>query len=288
MSLFSDINNTTRTLWTSKTPYNASNWVGEMGQIFYNPTTGCLRLSDGVTPGGLPLCNNAPIPFPNYHYGAFHSNNSTSLVAAVPNSSSTLPIHVTSTAGFRSSGWIVLDAEIIAYTGITNNTFTGITRGVSDSNKSSHSIGILISSAEASLANVAARVLLDIADYNNGVTLNPETSEITIVNAGTYNCQFSVELTNFGNSYDDVAVWFVVDNVHVPSSASYATLPQSHAGKPGAVIMTVNIFYTFAAGQKLTLEWMTNFGTSVISAYPPVMSNVPASPGTILTVNQLA
>lgn len=288
MSLFSDINNTTRTLWTSKTPYNASVWVGEMGQIFYNPTTGCLRLSDGVTPGGLPLCNNAPIPFPDYHYGAFHSNNSTTLAVAIPNSSSTAPIQVASTVGFRTSGWLVLDAEIIAYTGIVNNTFTGITRGISSSTKSSHAVGILISSAEASPANVAAKVLFDVTDQSNGVTLNAATSEITIVNAGTYNCQFSVELTNFGNSYDDVAVWFVVDNTHVPSSASYATLAQAHAGRPGAVIMTVNIFYTFTAGQKLTLEWMTNFGTSVISAYPPVMSNVPASPGTILTVNQLA
>jgi len=30
-------------------------FIGEYGTIFYNEDTGDLRLSDGVTPGGIPL-----------------------------------------------------------------------------------------------------------------------------------------------------------------------------------------------------------------------------------------
>lgn len=52
MALLDDLNNVTKTIWTSKTPYHANTWVGSVGEIFYNPTLGDLRISDGVTPGG--------------------------------------------------------------------------------------------------------------------------------------------------------------------------------------------------------------------------------------------
>lgn len=34
---------------------NPSTWVGQLGTIFYNEATGALRISDGVTPGGVNL-----------------------------------------------------------------------------------------------------------------------------------------------------------------------------------------------------------------------------------------
>ncbi len=36
--------------------YEITEFVGEVGNIFFNVETGELRLSDGVTPGGLPIC----------------------------------------------------------------------------------------------------------------------------------------------------------------------------------------------------------------------------------------
>jgi hypothetical protein len=43
--------------------------------------------------------------------------------------STDLTINVDSTTGFPSSGWLVLEGEIIQYTGITSTSFTGCTRG---------------------------------------------------------------------------------------------------------------------------------------------------------------
>ena len=34
---------------------NSTSFVGEKGQIFYDENIGDLRLSDGITPGGIPL-----------------------------------------------------------------------------------------------------------------------------------------------------------------------------------------------------------------------------------------
>jgi len=46
----------TQKIWTTLVPNaNPNTFVGDSGHIFYDPSTGNLRLSDGTTPGGIPL-----------------------------------------------------------------------------------------------------------------------------------------------------------------------------------------------------------------------------------------
>jgi hypothetical protein len=48
--------NTTQKLFTSRLNNQpAGTYIGESGRMFYHEDTGELRLSDGVTPGGLPI-----------------------------------------------------------------------------------------------------------------------------------------------------------------------------------------------------------------------------------------
>ena len=49
-------------------------------------------------------------------------------------------INVTSTAGFAASGTILIDSEVITYSGITATSFTGCTRGTSQSMAANHSL----------------------------------------------------------------------------------------------------------------------------------------------------
>ena len=222
-----------------------------------------------------------------FYYGSFHSDNTTSLTADI-NSNTTADLAVVSTSGFPTSGALLIGVEILSYTGTDATHFTGITRGVSGSNNSSHSNGDAVSVAQVTTAGVSARVLIDVQDLSNGVTLNAATSEITIVNAGTYNAMFSVQTSNAGNVADNIAVWFVLNGNHIPSSASYVTTQQIHNNFPGACVVAANIFYTFSAGDKLTLEWTTISGTSVLTTYPAVNTTIPISPAVILTINQIA
>jgi hypothetical protein len=203
-------------------------------------------------------------------------------------SNSTSPIDVVSTAGFKASGYLNIQSEIIRYTGIVGNTFTGITRGVSESTKAAHDAGSSVGFAQVAAAGVGEIALLDITQLSNGVTLNASTGEITIVNAGTYNIIFSIQAANFGNAYDDVAVWIAVDGVNVPQTASYATIFLPHAGKPGTVIITVALYYAFTAGQKLTIKWTSFEGTSALISIPKVNTTIPTSPSIILDVSQIA
>jgi hypothetical protein len=183
---------------------------------------------------------------------------------------------------------LIINQEVISYTGISGNTFTGITRGVAGSSGATHANGAAVSFAQVAAANTPTTLVIDHTNFSSGVTLNASTHEVTIVNAGVYNCQFSVQTACADNAPDDIAVWFVVDGTAVPTSASYVTTQQIHAGELGTAIMTVNIFYQFTAGQRLTLKWVTLAGTSVITSYPSVASPaIPGSPAVILTVNQI-
>jgi hypothetical protein len=115
----------------------------------------------------------------NLYYGAFIFNSATTLTAGI-NSNSTAPIPVASTTGFYAPGYIRIGAEIIGYTGISGNTFTGITRGVASSGGSNHSIGAGVAQAQFTTAGVPAQVKLDEIDLSNGVTLNVLTGDVTL------------------------------------------------------------------------------------------------------------
>ena len=93
----------------------ASNYVGKAGEIFYDPTTTSLRISDGSTVGGMSIANNT--------YGQFWSN--VTQTVALPNTeyrftfnNSDLTSNVTLGTGGNNS------RIIINQTGIYNIEFS--------------------------------------------------------------------------------------------------------------------------------------------------------------------
>ena len=63
----------------------------------------------------------------------------TLLAGAMSSSSSTASIAVDSTDSFPSAGTFTIDSEQITYTGRTDTSFTGITRGVNSTSGATHS-----------------------------------------------------------------------------------------------------------------------------------------------------
>ena len=60
-------------------------------------------------------------------------------------------ITVDSTAGFPPNGRIIIESEIISYTGITSTTFTGCTRSVTDAAAATHANDVPVTTATAPL-----------------------------------------------------------------------------------------------------------------------------------------
>ncbi|NBW37980.1 MAG: hypothetical protein EBR30_23760 [Cytophagia bacterium] len=260
---------------TSGLSYGTSGTSGVNGANGVSGTSGVNGANGTSGTSGLVL-----------YYGSFIFDSATTLTAGM-NSNTTNPIQVVDTTGFNVPGYLRINAEIIAYTGISGNTFTGITRGVAGSNGANHSIGDGVAQAQYTTGGVPKKVLLDVTDLSNGVTLNPLTGDVTIVNTGIYNLQFSAQLENFSNDVEDAIIWFTVNGTDVPKSASYITTPTIHGGTPGATLMTVNIFYSITAGDVVALEWTSKNGKTAITSIPPVGSTIPQSPGVIFTVNKI-
>lgn len=218
--------------------------------------------------------------------GAFHQNGVTTLSSNITNNSTT-PISVASTAGFPSSGYLLIGSEIIKYTTTTATTFDGtITRGALGTTNVAHTAGAYISEVQGTGSGTAiGTVKLNNTDYSNGVTINPlDNTQIVFGLSGVYNIQISGQILSFANNADDVTLWFAKNGTDIPASASIATVPAIHGGVPGATILSVNLVLDLVANDYLQVKWTTDSGDSVIATYPPGVSPAhPSSPAVILT-----
>jgi hypothetical protein len=227
----------------------------------------------------------ANLAFPN---GAFHQNGYTTLTNAIPNSSSTANIVVASTAQFGEivPGTILIEQELITYTGKTATTFTGITRGAYGSSGSSHAAGVYVTEAQAvPSASTALAIPFDTTDTSNQVSLDPaDTSKIVFAVSGYYNIQFSIQLINCTSSIDNVTLWFRKNTNDIAYTAGVVTVPSKHSGGIGAAIISWNLVVDVNAGDNIQLMMHSNSGNTVAATYPPGTAPVhPASPSVILT-----
>ena len=217
---------------------------------------------------------------------AFHQDGTTTTTANITNVATT-PIPVVSTTGFPSSGYILIDTEIIQYTAIVGNTFAGtITRGALATTQAAHTAGAQISEVQGTGSGTTIGVVkFNNTDYSNGVVANPsDITQIVFKKAGIYNVAVSLQLLSFANSPDNVTVWFRLNGNDIANTASIGTVPAIHGGVPGAQIMAFNVYQQFAINDYLQIGWTTDSGNSVVATYPAGLTPVhPVSPAVILT-----
>lgn len=224
----------------------------------------------------------------NTAYGMFIQNGATTLTDAITNNSTT-PIVVGDTTEFASSGYIIIENEIIQYTGKTATSFTGITRGVKGSTNVSHDPGATVVEA-AAVANAAtfAAIGYDTTVYSNNVSIE-STTRIQFATAGLYDIQFSLQLLNYTTSEDNVTVWARLNGTDIAQSASVQQVNSKHGQSPGAMILALNFFQQVTANQYIELYWTSDTGNTVLASYPAGASPVhPVSPAVILTATQVA
>lgn len=224
----------------------------------------------------------------NMTYGQFLQNGQTTLTLAMDNNS-TAAIQVTSTANFSSAGYIIIENEIIQYTGKTATTFTGITRGVKGTTNVAHDVGVYVVEAAANTSGTTSQAVgFDTTAFSNNVSIE-NTSEITFAVNGVYNIQFSLQLLNYTTAIDDVTVWFKKNGSDITESASIQQVPAKHGSSPGATILALNLMTDVAPDGYVEIYWASNTGNTVLATFPQGASPVhPVSPAVIVTVTQVA
>jgi hypothetical protein len=144
-------------------------------------------------------------------------------------------------------------------------------------------------STQTAAAATPTAITLNSTDLSVGVARGTPTSRIVITNAGIYNLQFSLQLSNTSAQIDDVTIWLRQNGVDVPNSAGLDGVSNKHGAINGHIIIGWNYLLTAAAGDYFELYWTTDSGASSINTYPAsaVAPVHPASPAVILTVQQV-
>lgn len=125
-------------------------------------------------------------------------------------------------------------------------------------------------------------------DVADGVTLSSGT-RLVVPKTGVYNVQFSAQLKNTDNAQQDATIWFRVDGVDVPNSATQITVPaRKSAGIFGYAVAAWNIMLQMNASQYVEIIWVPTSTSVTVEALPASLSPAyPAIPSVIATVSQV-
>lgn len=135
----------------------------------------------------------------------------------------------------------------------------------------------------AATANTAYPITYDTVSLSCGIRLKAAApSEIQVVESGIYNVQFSVQLDKTSGGTARFWIWFRVNGVDVPNSASEVHIQ----GNNHEIFSAANILLPLLAGDYVQLMWSVS-DTSVQLASRLVAAPVPAVPSVIVTLTNV-
>lgn len=134
----------------------------------------------------------------------------------------------------------------------------------------------------AAAANTAYPITFNSAEtWNRGVYLrSPSTSEVAVDTEGLYDFQFSVQLDKTSGGSANFWIWWRLNGVDVPNSASQIQIQGNNA----EIFSSANLFLDLKAGDYVQMMWAVS-DTSVQLQYFTSAAFLPAIPSIILTVS---
>jgi hypothetical protein len=130
--------------------------------------------------------------------------------------------------------------------------------------------------------NVRVPMLFNTVEESQGITIT-SGSQINILNAGTYNIQFSAQLQKSNSSAGNAYVW-LSKNGNADYAWSNGAITLSGNSK---AVTSWNYVVTFTGGDHFHLFWLADdTNISILSASAPG-SGMPEIPSVALTVTQV-
>jgi hypothetical protein len=148
--------------------------------------------------------------------------------------------------------------------------------------------GAFQDSTDQTAANTttAYAVTFNTTDFSNGVTI-ASNSRITVLDAGIWNCQFSIQFKNTTNDSQDVDIWFRKSGTNIDNSNSRFNLsPRKSSGDPSHLIAAMNFFPSLSANDYLEIMWrVSDIGVSIEHYGTSTSPTRPAVPSAIVTMS---
>ncbi len=128
--------------------------------------------------------------------------------------------------------------------------------------------------------NTPYNLLAPVQDYSNGITID-SSGNITISSPGTYNIQFSAQLSKNSASAANILIWLHTNGSDLPWSNTELTISGSSAKEVAAWNW---IYTTTSPNEVISIRWQTT-NTDVIILVDT--NTTPDVPGVIITVQQV-
>ena len=138
----------------------------------------------------------------------------------------------------------------------------------------------------AASTTAAYAVTFNTTDFSNGVTM-ASGSRITVVDAGIWNCQFSIQMKNTTNDTQDAEIWFRKNGTNIDNSNSRFNMsPRKSSGDPSHTIAALNFFVSMNSTDYLEIMWrVSDVGVSIEQYAAGTSPTRPATPSTIVTMS---
>jgi len=137
----------------------------------------------------------------------------------------------------------------------------------------------------AANTTTAYAITFDTTDYTNGVTLS-NSSRLNVSQAGIYNIQFSVQLTNTTNAPQDVDIWFRKNGTNIDKSNSrFGFAARKSPSDPFHIVAAMNLFVSLDTNDYVELMWRpTDVGVAIEHYAASSTPTRPVIPSVIATV----
>ena len=138
----------------------------------------------------------------------------------------------------------------------------------------------------AASTTAAYAVTFNTTDFSNGVTM-ASGSRITVVDAGIWNCQFSIQMKNTTNDTQDAEIWFRKNGTNIDNSNSRFNMsPRKSSGDPSHTIAALNFFVSMNSTDYLEIMWrVSDVGVSIEQYAAGTSPTRPATPSAIVTMS---
>lgn len=205
----------------------------------------------------------------------------TNLTSGISNSDVTLTTN--SVSGFTSSGILLIDGEEIFYTGISGNTFTGLTRGYNSTTATSHSASAVVSQFVGTVNIVYPNTAQMTAtgnytddstnDVTNSVAWASDTPSVATIDSSglitTHHHGSAIVTATIGTIYGPVSstINIVVTNVLASITISPASVNLYFAGNTAAFTALGTYNDGDTADLTATVTWhSSNTGVATIAS----------------------
>ena len=138
----------------------------------------------------------------------------------------------------------------------------------------------------AASTTAAYAVTFNTTDFSNGVTL-ASGSRFTVVDAGIWNLQFSIQVKNTTNDTQDIEIWFRKNGTNIDNSNSRFNLsPRKSSGDPSHTIAALNFFVSMNSTDYIEIMWrVSDVGVSIEHYAAGTSPTRPATPSAIVTMS---